>query len=250
MAKRKQSIPAGPGILEQGDLFFFYHPKADHAVVEGPEDVASFHLIMHPLEADKYRYAAISLKGLLESGGEGGWWARIEKVESDLARLRRRLLQTHPLPAARPCGEGVYAVVRHGRHTHMAYALELPEHPAEVQKSLGIAGLENPYLAVLNPAQEAREEGGLTPQIFPPAYPPRLQRLFGNRRFHPADPVDLLDYEGVEMLVARRPTASLEDLGVDLRPEHETLETSELFGLLKLRSDQVSIAPLFEGHWA
>ena len=62
--------------------------------------------------------------------------------------------------------------------------------------------------------------------------------------------MELLDYEGAEMLVARRPTASLEDLGVELRPEHETMETSEIFGVLKLRADEVPVAPLFEGHWA
>ena len=128
-------------------------------MVEGPEDVAAFHLILHPLNENKYRYAAISLKGLLESGGEGGLVGADGAVETDIKQMRKRLLQTHPLPAARPCGEGVYAVVRHGRHTHLAYAMELPEHPAEVQKSLGIAQLENPYLAVMNPMLEATRGG-------------------------------------------------------------------------------------------
>jgi hypothetical protein len=250
MSKRNQAEKTGRTALEHGDIFFFYHPKADRAVVEGPEDLASFHLILHPLDSNTYRYAVISLLGLLENGGETGWWARLEVVESELSQIQRKLRDTHPLPPARPCGEGVYSVVRHGRHTHLAYALELPEEPGEVQKALGISHLENAYLAVLNPFFEAREESGLSPLIKTPDYPEDLLNLFGDRRFHSADPVRLLDYEGAEILIARRPVAQIEELETDLMPEHETVETAEVFRLLKVRADQVPVTPLFEGHWA
>lgn len=250
MSSTKKAGGSGRIILEHGDLFFFYHPKADRNPVDGPQDIASFHLILHPLDGNTYRYAAISLLGLLENGGEAGWWARLEMVETHLPAIQRKLRDTHPLPPARPCGEGVYAVVRHGRHTHLAYALELPEEPGEVQKALGISHLENAYLAILNPFFEAREEAGLSPQVRIPEYPPDLLNLFGDRRFHPADPVRLLDYEGAEILIARRPVAHGEELEAELLPEHETLETSEVFRLLKVRADQVPVSPLFEGHWA
>jgi hypothetical protein len=249
MAERRHD-GRGPEALEHGDIFFFYHPKMDRAAVTGPEDLASFHLILHPMDENKYRYAAISLKGLLESGGGGGWWARLEMVESHLGQIQRKLRESHPLPPARPCGEGVYAIVKHGNHTHLAYALELPEEPGEVQRSLGINRRENPYLGVLNPLLEAREEAGLSPQVALPDYPPRLLNLFGDSRFRSADPVDLLDYEGAELLVARRPAATAEELGIDLMPEHETAETAEVFRILKLRMDETPLVPLFEGHWA
>lgn len=250
MSKRKKAGEAERKVLEQGDIFFFYHPKSDADSVAGLEDVASFHLILHPLDENKYRYAAISLKGLLDNGGEGGWWARLEMVERELSQIQRKLRDTHPLPPARPCGEGVYAVVRHAGHTHLAYALELPEQPGEVQKALGIPDRENAFLAVLNPFFEAREEGGLSPQVMLPEYPSDMLNLFGDRRFHAADPVSLLDYEGAEILIARRPVAAGEDLAGELMPEHETEETSEVFRILKLRAGEVPMSPLFEGHWA
>jgi hypothetical protein len=240
----------GQKTLEQGDIFFFYHPKHGLDAVEGPEDVASFHIILHPFDGNKCRYAAVSLKGLLESGGEGGWWARMEMVDVHPAAIQRKLRNSHPLPMARPCGEGVYAILRHGRHTHMAYALELPEKPAEVQHALGIFRRENPYIAILNPLQEAREEAALSPQVSLPEYPPHLLRKFGDRRFHPADPPELLDYPGAEFLVARRPVAAAEDLGLGLHPETETVETSEVFRVLSLRADEAPLEPLLQGHWA
>jgi len=250
MRKRIGVGTAGQKTLEQGDIFFFYHPKHGVAAVEGPEDVASFHLILHPFDGDKCRYAAVSLKGLLEAGGERGWWARMEAVDAHPAAILRRLRATHPLPMARPCGEGVYAILRHGRHTHMAYALELPEQPAEVRRALGIFRRENPYIAILNPLFEAREEARLSPQISLPEYPPELLRKFGDRRLHPADPPGLLDYPGVEFVVARRPVAQAEELGIELHPEAETVETSEVFRVLDLKADETPLEPLLQGHWA
>lgn len=126
----------------------------------------------------------------------------------ELSQIQRKLRDTHPLPPARPCGEGVYAVVRHAGYTHLAYALELPEYPSD------------------------------------------MLNLFGDRRFHPADPVGLLDCEGAEILIARRPVAAGEDPAADLMPEHETAETSEVFRVLRLRAGEVPMGPLFEGHWA
>lgn len=240
----------GHEILEQGDIFFFYHPKLEREVVSGAFDVASFHLILHPAGEERYRYAAISLKGLLERGGEAGWFARMEMVETRLHRLQHRLRETHPLPPARPCGEGVYAIVRHGRHTHLAYALELPEEPGEVQRELGISAQENPYLAIRNPLLEAREEAVLSPQVVLPDYPPDLLGLFGDLRWHAADPVRLLDYEGVEILIARRPAATAQELGVELPREHETPDSAEIFSILRLRKEESPTAALFEGHWA
>lgn len=250
MARHLWAGSAGRKTLEHGDIFFFYHPKLVADVVDGPEAVAAFHVILHPLGAYKYRYASISLKELLDSGGTGGWWARMEMVTDRPGPIRRKLRESHPLPLARPCGEGVYAIVRHGNHTHLAYALDLPEKPAEVQRDLGISLRENPYLAIRNPIREAQEEADLSPQVVLPDYPPRLIKLFGERRFHPADPPELLDYAGVEFLIARRPVTEDEDLGMALKPEHATRETAAVFTDLHLRAGEAPLAPLFEGHWA
>src|SRR5271165_6625217 len=51
----------------------------------------------------------------------------------------------------RPAGEGVYALFLHGNHTHLAYVLELPLIPGEVQKAFNIKPEGGFVLAVKNP---------------------------------------------------------------------------------------------------
>jgi hypothetical protein len=40
-----------------------------------------------------------------------------------------------------------------------------------------------------------------------------------------------------------------EELGVRLSPEHETLETAELFNDLRMKRSEHPLRPLFEGRW-
>lgn len=184
-----------------------------------------------------------------KAGGTGGGSGR-QVLEREFSQIQRKRRDTHPLPPARPCGEGAYAVVRHAGHTHLAYDLELPEQPGEVQNALEIKDLENAFLAVLNPFFEAREEGRLPPRMMHPEYPSDMLNLLGDRRFQPADPVGLLDYEGAEILIARRLVAAGEDPTADLMPEHETAETSEVFRVLGLRAGEVPMSPSLKatGH--
>jgi hypothetical protein len=246
MAKRKSDQNT---VLEQGDIFFFYRPKVGVDVARKLEDVGSFHLILHPLMSDVYRYAAVSLKGLLDPElGASGWRAKMEGVDSKPAAVAKRLKDAHPVPAARACGEGVYAIAGHQGHTHLAYALELPEDPGEVQAALGMSARANPILAVLNPLREALD-GPESPQVVMPDYPAEALSLFGDRRTIPANPVQLLDYEGVELLFAETEHLDPGALDIELMPEHEDEKSAEVYGLLKLRREQIPIEPLFEGHW-
>ena len=95
-------------VLEHGDIFFFYHPKAGRALVSGLEDVASFHMLLHPLNVDRYRYAAIGLKGILgpirKAPPNGGpEWSRWKGTPSESgASLRPRL----PWPRRGLAGKG------------------------------------------------------------------------------------------------------------------------------------------------
>src|SRR5206468_10753430 len=74
-------------------------------------------------------------------------WAFVQKVAHDPheigEELGRVIYETKTrgerhLAPARPAGEGVYALVRHADHTHLAFALELPTKPGEVQGELNI----------------------------------------------------------------------------------------------------------------
>ncbi|MDB5105222.1 MAG: hypothetical protein JWP91_2911 [Fibrobacteres bacterium] len=242
-------------ILEHGDIFFFYRPKTGLDGARKLEDVASFHLVLHPIKRNLYRYAAVSLKGLLASGrpsgdaGISGWSAKLETVGSSAAMVARKLREAPPVPAARACGEGVYAIAAHGAHTHLAYVLELPEEPGEVQEALAISKRANPLISVINPILEI-PANQVSPQVVLPEYPPKLMAKFGDKRSIPANPAELIDYEGAEILVAGLETFDTSLTGLDLKAEHEDANTAEVFELLKIRRSGTPLEPLFEGHWA
>src|SRR5439155_11439678 len=63
-----------------------------------------------------------------------------DQVEAELDRITyaTKTRGERHLAPARPAGEGVYAIVRHEDHTHLAFALELPTKPGEVQGELNI----------------------------------------------------------------------------------------------------------------
>jgi hypothetical protein len=200
------SKSADPGTLERGEIRFYYRPKIPLERAETLEDVASFLMILHPdSRPDRrplYRIAAIGLKELLQpETGAGGWSAKLEAVEPGYPEVAKRLAEAHPIPAARPCGSGGYAISEHKGHTHLAYSLEFPDEPDEILSGLGLSDRANPVLAVVNPILEARE-GAESPQVVLPSFPPELLAGFGDRRIVPANPVNLLDYEGVEILLA------------------------------------------------
>jgi hypothetical protein len=152
------------------------------------------------------------------------------------------------LAPARPAGEGVYALVRHGDHTHLTFALELPEKPGEVQRELNIREEGNYIVAVKNPEQPAPPGVGL-PEREQAEVPQHLQRQFEGRRFVPVDPPAFLDQEGAELVFIGVGEHVSEELGVRLDPQRETLETAEIFNDLRVERTQHPLQPLFEGKW-
>lgn len=77
----------------------------------------------------------------------------LDKEEYDTATRGHRSIEK-----ARPCGHGVYGIVKKGKRTYLAYVLEFPEIPgiisssdnaaAEVQLSLNIKK-EGSYLLII-----------------------------------------------------------------------------------------------------
>src|SRR5438128_5542663 len=151
-------------------------------------------------------------------------------------------------PAARPDGEGVYAIVRHEDHTHLAFALELPARPGEVQDELNIPKQGSYIITVRNPEQPAPPGFGL-PDNEKPELPQRLQARFRGRRFAPVDSPDVLDREGTEFVLIGADEDVFEELGVPLNPQRETIDTAEIFNELHMERRDHPLKPLFEGKW-
>jgi hypothetical protein len=159
-------------VRERGDIYFAYRPKIDEQVARSFDDVQRLYMILNPRGRDAYRLLIIGEKRLpaVDGGGDRKAWAFVAKVASNVEDVedeldpKTRLTETRGerhIPAARPAGEGVYVIVRHGNHTHLAYGLELPPHAGEVQRALNIVEEGSYIVAVKNPKAESPPGIGL-----------------------------------------------------------------------------------------
>jgi hypothetical protein len=151
-------------------------------------------------------------------------------------------------PRARPAGEGRYALVDHDGHTHLAYVLELPPEPGDVQRALGIEREASYIAAVRNPDAPAPPGAGL-PLQRRAQLPPELHQRFGGRRFAPVDPPEMLDHEGIELVLIGASDDVDAEVGIDLDARAERLETADIFRKLRIRREHVPTEPLETGHW-
>jgi hypothetical protein len=245
-------------VLERGNIYFVYRPKVEHTAAAGLEDIQRFFVILSPSEKRRYRLLVIGRKKLpaISDDQERNWGfvqkvsGNPEDVEDELDRLTypTRTRGERHLSPARPAGEGVYTIARHETHTHLAFALELPERPGEVQEELNIPAEGSYIITVKNPDVEA-PPGLALPEEDRPDLPQRLRERFHSRRFIPADPPDFLDREGTEFVLIGADEDVFEELGVQLDPQRETLETAELFNDLRMERTAHPLKPLFEGRW-
>jgi hypothetical protein len=266
-------------ILEQGDIYFFYRLKKDAQEVKGVEDVRRFFMVIAPegtknrIEGENsdnnksellYRLFVIGKKSLpevrkTEARASEKYWARVGGIFKDANELTRELLsdEFRRGDAARPVGEGKYAIVKHHQnHTELAYILELPKEPGEAQKELGIEKEASYIISVINPKKpvvSSVADGGRYPSVEEiPMYPEELLKEFGdNDTFVPlSKDIRFLDYQNAQILL----TAAREgrdvikrDIGIDIVEEDETQQSADIFNKLKLRRYQVPIRPLIEG---
>lgn len=242
-------------LVEAGDIAFFYRPKVEQESPEGLDDVQQFLLTLSPEHRRHHRLVVVGRKRLPDVGDHEQLWAYVELVTGKVTDLRGALAAedyetktrgTRHQPAARPAGEGVYALLRGEAEACLAYQLELPGDPGPVQRELNIAPQARFVLSVKNP--DTGSAGGIGLSERQQAdYPPALQKRFGERRWIPADP-DLLDVEGAELLMV----GAAEDAGeaaAALDPQHETAKTADVFTRLRLNRKDNPAAPLLEGRW-
>jgi hypothetical protein len=252
---------ADASTLERGNIFFFYRPRVraagEEAHPRGLDDVARTYMVLHPTGKGLYRLIVLSRKRLPDIAEREREWGFVEKVSRKPgeieAELRAEGYETRTrgertVPAARPAGEGVYALVRHEDHTHLAHALELPQKPGPVQKALEIEREASYIVSVKNPGAPSPPEVGLPPDETA-RYPRALQEIFRGRRFVPADPPELLDYPGAQLLLVGASANVREELGVDLDPQREDERTAEIFRDLHIAKSQHPVEPLFKGNW-
>ena len=179
------------------------------------------------------------------------FWAEIERVCetpvevcADLGRIEYDTKTRGPRvqPPARPAGEGVYALARHGDHAHLAYRLETPRRPGEVQRALRILPEASYIVAAFNP--EAPPKLGRRPPHVEPL-PGWMRAKFRGRKFAPAD-ADLLDVAGLELVLIGASDDVEAELGIHLDAQSERLD---LLRDLRLDPREHPLEPALDGTW-
>src|ERR687884_1014021 len=239
-------------ILEQGDIYFFYRPKKGAEDVKGIEDVRRFFMVIAPEERNNnksplYRLFVIGKKSLpeireTEVRASERYWARVGGIFKNANELTKELSsdEFRRGDAARPVGEGKYAIVKYHNHTELAYILELPKEPGEAQKELGIEKEASYIISVINP--KIPKSPNLPTTEEPPKYPQEVLNEFNEtENFVPlSKDTKFIDYQNAQIILigARQGRDVIKsEIGIEIKEEQSS--AADIFDKLKLRREQV-----------
>lgn len=280
-------------VLEKGDIFFFYRPKANvvndgsGGDVKSIEDIRRFFMVtastitaaadntgskyqeqfdninrttsIEEGESSRYRLFVIGKKSLpeirtTEARRSERYWAKVGGIFENPQELTNELLadEFRKGDAARPVGEGKYAIVKHQDHAELAYVLEMPEEPGEAQRELGIEKEASYIISVINP--KVPVPAGYPSSEEPPNYPESILKEFGQNENFVSLARDLrfINFQNAQMiLVGAREGKDViqKEFGIDIKEEKETLHSADIFSKLKIEKDRVPIKPLIEGKF-
>jgi hypothetical protein len=249
-------------ILEDGHIYFAYRPKVraadeeEEVAAEGLGDVQSFYIVLKP-HGGRFRLINIGRKRLPDVEGHERNWGFVELIaDSGMAieeALRRETYDTKTRgkrvqPAARPAGEGVYALLREGSRMLLAWALELPKKPGPVQKAFKIAQEASLAISIANPEKRGGPRTAQLSEEQEADYPKKLQKEFRGRKFATEDP-RLLDFEGAQIIFIGARTDPENAYHIDLQPEQESESSADIFRQLRFAKSRHPAEPLLQGEW-
>jgi hypothetical protein len=276
-------------VLEKGDIFFFYRPKTkivndgSGGDVKSIEDIRRFFMVTATAtaanseneqqqqfdgtnsktpkveESPRYRLFVIGKKSLpeirtTEARRSERYWAKVGGIFENPQELTGELLsdEFRKGDAARPVGEGKYAIVKHQDHAELAYVLEMPEEPGEAQRELGIEKEASYIVSIINP--KVPVPAGYPSSEEPPKYPESILKEFGEKENFISLARDLrfINFQNAQMiLVGAREGRDViqKEFGIDIREEKETVHSADIFSKLKIEKDKVPTKPLIEGKF-
>jgi hypothetical protein len=271
--------------LEQGDIFFFYRPKVSSQEIKSIDDVRRFYMVLCPEDEQKiidntnndtninakkkkiYRLLIIGKKSLpeirrTEARSSERFWAQVGGIFYDSKKLGEDLTaeEFRKGDAARPVGEGKYAIIEHQNHTELAFILEMPQEIGEAQKELGIQKEATYIITVINPNKPV-PEGYSTAQAERPKYPEDIEKYLNNiqdKFISLSQNLNLINYQNAQVvLIGAREGKDIikQEIGLDIETEDEggdkenISSSADIFTKLKIRKEQVPIKPIIEGKF-
>lgn len=179
-------------ILEKGLIYFFLRGRVNTEDTSSVSDIARTYFVLRPASSsaddakpaqqhfqDKHARLLAVPKKTFPRTGRQRWISFVEKAGVSFADLEQTFLRgndyetktrgTQHTPAAKPEGEGVYAVTTTGRESHLCYILTRPGDLGEVQKKLGLKDKGSFIISTRNP--EYPPPGGVGRLPEPPEFP-------------------------------------------------------------------------------
>ncbi len=254
----KQSRSAPPqDIVEKGNIYFAYRPRIEEHEPDGLRDVQRFYMVMKPDgQPPRFRVAVLGRKRLPAIDGHERIWGFIDSVAKQGSAVEAGFREQHyrtetrgerTLPAVRPAGEGVYALVRSGRTLHLTYELEVPRRPGAVQDELDIERQAAYVLSIKNPDAASPPGAGL-PEREEAHYPKPLKQEFRGRRFASED-AHLLDYEGAEFVLVGARSDPERAYDLDIETEPDAADHADIVRQLKMHPREHPFEALTKGDW-
>ena len=238
-------------ILEQGHIYFYSAPRIGRDQPENTQAVQRLYMVLHPRGEKKYRRIILrqQKKPGPEESGSDKCWGFVERViagrnlldqeqlEQDRHGMGTRGERRQP---ARPAGEGVYAILDHDSHAHLAYVLELPRIPGPIQQDVRIELEASHIITIKKPGLTGPPAAGLSGWHEKARFRQWLEHEFAGKRFIPPYP-RLLDYEGTEIVLISAAQDVREELGIELDVEQEFAQSAAIFKRLRLEKGAVQV---------
>ncbi|KAK2803200.1 hypothetical protein FQN50_007067 [Emmonsiellopsis sp. PD_5] len=211
----RKELPSN--VLEKGIIYFFLRGKVSSAEEE-PEsmgEVARSFIVLRPLPRDakigegtigddnNCRLLVLPKKVLPTTSKDrfmgfvekGGTTAKVIR-ESFLAKETETATRgTRYTPAATPVAEGVYAITKRDRASHLVYHLTIPKEISDVQKDVGLKARGSFIASAKNP-----KFPGTANLPKAPEYPEEVKEQFGDLRWVPLEP-QFIDYPSAQFLL-------------------------------------------------
>lgn len=186
-SQRAEATPSS--ILEKGVIYFFFRGRVGINEPSDVNEIARSYIVLRPMPhganigegpiGDAKNVCMLSLpKKVLPVSPKDRFMTFVEKANVSMEDVKQQLSSSdystktvgvRHTPAAAPIGEGVYAITKTERETHLAYILTVPSEINEVQKAVGlrqqgsyITSAKNPKSA--SPANASLPKGAEYPQ--------------------------------------------------------------------------------------
>ncbi|KAK2804433.1 hypothetical protein FQN51_002076 [Onygenales sp. PD_10] len=232
----RKDLPSN--VLEKGIIYFFLRGKVGSAEgePESMEEVARSFIVLRPLPRDaKIGEGAIGddnncrllvlPKKVLPTTSKDRFMGFVEKGRTTAKAIRESFLAKENetatrgiryTPAATPVAEGVYAITKRDRASHLVYHLTIPKEISEVQKDVGLKARGSFIASAKNPKFPGTANLSQAPE-----YPEEVKERFGDLHWVPLEP-QFIDYPNAQFLLIG---GSHHELGTEeAGGEVETLE--------------------------